>query len=544
MGYFQIPMKTKDIEKTAFDCHLGRYEYTRMPQGLAYAPATFARLMTETFKDIQDTTKYFDDILVHTPDELTRHFKSVIRVLLTCRENKLFISKEKTEMLKNKIEYLGYDLSSEGISPISAKVKAITELSAPEKGKEALAVLGMLGFHRRFIKNFAEKTVHLTKASSKENYNKRVPQEAIDQFNNLKNEFEIENHILALPITQNQSITYDKDTIEKNTDYPVQSTTNLFEGAYHLYCDASDRALSGVLYQIQKGILRPIWFHSRKFTDTQRRYNIGDREMLAIFDSLHKFKHLLYAKKIAVYTDHKNIIFIIKKSDKMTLRQHNYIRFFDEFDIEMLVIPGDKNKIADYLSRKYDHCQWDQPFLDKIINDQKQSAWLTEVTRNPNLRTENINGVWYVLEEEGKKLILTDQDTIRTIISEHHDTTYAGHHGLTVTLVAIRENYYFKDMYTKIKKYIETCDVCQANIRRNPTGFLHSLDIPLEVWRDIAIDFFALPPSKYLSQGVELIVDNCLVVVCRLSKMVHIIPCTKNITSEIAAQLLLDHVFK
>ncbi|KAM9997136.1 hypothetical protein ACTFIZ_007927 [Dictyostelium cf. discoideum] len=62
--------------------------------------------------------------------------------------------------------------------------------------------------------------------------------------------------------------------------------------------------------KIQGDKFKVIWFHSRKLSDTQKRYSIGDREFLSIIDSLKKFQHLLIGKKVTIYTDHQNITYI------------------------------------------------------------------------------------------------------------------------------------------------------------------------------------------------------------------------------------------
>ncbi|KAM9979480.1 hypothetical protein ACTFIY_008720 [Dictyostelium cf. discoideum] len=236
---------------------------------------------------------------------------------------------------------------------------------------------------------------------------------------------------------------------------PIHSDNkNLNNGSFHLYCDVSDKATSGVLYQIQGDKL--LWFHGRKLTDTQKRYSIGDREFLSIIDSLKKFQHLLI-----------------------------------EFDYELRHISGKKNGIADFLSRIHDIFQWDESFLNKIKEEQINSQWLLEMKRNPNLCIEEINDICYLSEDGFKKLIIIDKETIHTIIREYHDTKYSGHHALDITYNNIR-------LITISKK-------C----------FLLSKEV-----------------------------DQVCVIVCRLSKMVHIVPCHKTIDAEHTAQLLLNHVFQ
>ncbi|KAM9955284.1 hypothetical protein ACTFIW_003736 [Dictyostelium discoideum] len=110
-------------------------------------------------------------------------------------------------------------------------------------------------------------------------------------------------------------INSDIEKVKASTDMPIYpDNNNLNNGSFHLYCDVSDKVLSGVRYQIQGDKFKVFWFHSRKLTDTQKRYSIGDREFLSIIDSLKKFQHLLIGKKVSIYTDHQNLTYIINKS--------------------------------------------------------------------------------------------------------------------------------------------------------------------------------------------------------------------------------------
>lgn len=64
--HYQIRLHPEDIEKMAFICSLGFYEFNRMPQGLSGAPATFQSLMECTVGDMNliEVLVYLDDIIV------------------------------------------------------------------------------------------------------------------------------------------------------------------------------------------------------------------------------------------------------------------------------------------------------------------------------------------------------------------------------------------------------------------------------------------------------------------------------------------------
>ncbi|KAM9955132.1 hypothetical protein ACTFIW_008796 [Dictyostelium discoideum] len=135
----------------------------------------------------------------------------------------------------------------------------------------------------RITDNYAEKTYHLSKESKRKN-KKTLFDESLKEFNNLKKEFEREN-IVSIPIEQDNTIPIDIEKVITSTDMSIHSdNNNLNNGGFHLYCDVSDNALSSTLYQIQGDKFKVIWFLSRKLTDTQKRYSIGDIEFLSIID--------------------------------------------------------------------------------------------------------------------------------------------------------------------------------------------------------------------------------------------------------------------
>jgi len=85
-GYYQIRVREDDIGKTAFVCHRGRYEFTRMPFGVMNAPAIFQELMQDILRDDAGyCTPYMDDIIVFSEswEQHTQHIRQVLEKLRT-----------------------------------------------------------------------------------------------------------------------------------------------------------------------------------------------------------------------------------------------------------------------------------------------------------------------------------------------------------------------------------------------------------------------------------------------------------------------------
>ena len=131
-GYYQVRIKEEDIPKTAFNTRFGHYEFTVMPFGLTNAPATFNRLMTDLFrKELDDfVLVFFDDILVYskTKEDHEQHLRHVLEIL---RKAKLYAKRSKCSFFVEKVVYLGFIVSKDGLSLDPAKVEAIVSRPIP-----------------------------------------------------------------------------------------------------------------------------------------------------------------------------------------------------------------------------------------------------------------------------------------------------------------------------------------------------------------------------------------------------------------------------
>ena len=113
-GYHHIPLDKSSIPKTAFNSPFGKYEYIKVPFGLAQVPAYFQELMTGILKDFPFTIAYLDDIIIFskTPQEHLSHICMVFEKLRTAN---LPMKKSKCNFFLKEIQYLGHILSATGI---------------------------------------------------------------------------------------------------------------------------------------------------------------------------------------------------------------------------------------------------------------------------------------------------------------------------------------------------------------------------------------------------------------------------------------------
>ena len=93
-------------------------------------------------------------------------------------------------------------------------------------------------------------------------------------------------------------------------------------------------------------------FYSHTLTPAERKYSAFDRELLAVYLAVKHFKHFLEGRQFIIYTDHKPLTHaIVSASDNRSPRQTRHLSFISEFSTDVRHIKGDRNVVADTLSR-------------------------------------------------------------------------------------------------------------------------------------------------------------------------------------------------
>ena len=158
-GYQYIPLDEASIPKTVLTSPFGKYKYIKVPFGLAQAPAYFQELMIVILKDFNFAIAYLDDIIIfsRTVEEHLDHIKQVFEKL---RRAHLFKKLSKYHFFMKVIQYLGHILSTKGIRPLPSKMWAIKNMHWPKTPKQVCEFLGLVGYYRKFIRNFAKIAKH------------------------------------------------------------------------------------------------------------------------------------------------------------------------------------------------------------------------------------------------------------------------------------------------------------------------------------------------------------------------------------------------
>jgi len=124
--------------------------------------------MNNVFSDLLDVcvVVYLDDILIYS-DDIMQHRSHVKEVLKRLQKAGLYVKAEKCEFHSDSVKYLGYVLSPSGLTMSDAKVKTIQEWLEPKKVKDIQFFLGFTNFYRRFIFNYSDIVILLTRLTRK-----------------------------------------------------------------------------------------------------------------------------------------------------------------------------------------------------------------------------------------------------------------------------------------------------------------------------------------------------------------------------------------
>eukprot|EP00794_Sanderia_malayensis_P018389 gene18389-biopygen12333 len=503
-GFWQIPMKQEDREKTAFATHNGHYSFNVMPFGLANAPATFQRLMDLVLSGLHWThcLVYLDDVIVFAPT-VEEHLKRLDVALDRIEKAGLTLKPAKCQWLRRSVKFLGHIVSEEGVTVDPAKVSSVKNFPIPQNKTDVRSFLGLTGYYRRFIADYASRSKPLVDLTKK----KRLFQwtkDADDVFQELK------DCLISAPVLQ-------------CPDFSLQ---------FKLYTDACDYGLGAVLAQETDDGEAVIAYASRILKPSEAKYAVLQKEALGIVWALKYFYPYLYGRHFTIVTDHRPLKWL-KTMDAPNNLFARWISEIQGYDFDVIHRPGKLHGNADALSR----CPVQDDLLavatGDVIQLQKQDEyagkWIVflsegELPSDKDLANKMVKEKEsFVVGDDGmlyrkcktktghaRRQLVVPKLQIGQILMRMHDHQLSGHPGFFRTYRKVQQKYFWPKMKSDIKRHIRHCEECAKFKSPKPAGKTPLKSIvtsrPLQI---VAMDFVGpLPNSDRGNTYALVMVDH------------------------------------
>ena len=265
---------------------------------------------------------YLDDLVVFS-DTWTEHLSHLETILEKLQESGLTAKMPKYQWAMAECTYLGHVVGGSQVKPEMNKLEAVKNFPTPKTKKEVWSFLGLTGYYRRFIKDYASMAVPLTNLIRKECTEVVVwTEECNKAFNALKNVL---------------------------TPTPVLTSPD-FERTFILQTDASNYGVGAVLSQMDaEGLNHLGAYFSRKLLDREHKYSTIEKECLAIKLAVKAFQMYLLSRPFIIQTDHRTLQWLSNVKDESS-RLGRWSLALQPYQFEIQHRKGRANANADSLS--------------------------------------------------------------------------------------------------------------------------------------------------------------------------------------------------
>jgi hypothetical protein len=443
-GYFQIAMEPEDKEKTAFSCHKGHFQFVKMPFGLNNAPATYQRCIDVVLMGLKgiDCLVYLDDIICFSAT-IEEHAEKLQTIFGRLEQANFKIQPEKCVFSTDTVEYLGHICMPQGIRPDPEKIKAIEEYPVPRTVRDIRAFIGLAGYYRRHVQNFAELAKPLTNLTKKD-----VPFECTEvhqkSFKELKRILSTEPLLI----------------------YPD------FSQPFIVACDASTKAVGAVLAQLHDGQEKPIAYCSRQLNAAKSKYSVTELELLAFLFATKQFRCYLYGHKFTVYTDHRALKWLLNLQDPSS-RLTRWAIKLSEYDYVVEHRPNTRMRHADAHSRSINSIEKSLVLSKEVIREEQERDDLCNEYKGYDNFWLDDEGVLYHQRPKEQPRVVIPVTLVHTVITSYHDLPFTAHQGVSRTVEFISRKYWWETLRNDVSEFIKKCDACA----KRKTG--HRVTAPL-----------------------------------------------------------------
>ncbi|GKT18493.1 DDE-type integrase/transposase/recombinase [Aduncisulcus paluster] len=383
-------------------------------------------------------------------------------------------------------------------------MKDLLEIGAPRDKKQLLSLLAMLNYYRVYISDFENKIADLREL---ERSHKR---------------FEwTENHERVL-----------REVLRELGEQPMLFFIDYSKDLF-LRTDASDRALGGVLFQMDDKSEKPIEYVSKAFSRSERNWTINEKEAFAIKFCVEKLQHYLRGSVFTVLTDHKNLLAIEAAKSSKIQRWNMFLR---DFRFKVIHVPGKDNVVPDALSRVgfpeelHVMVELDESWKEDAVKSQDMLS-----QKEKEFYKEDENGVY---KDVDKRIIIPQgNDELKRKVMKRFHNAVVGHAGAANTVYKIENSgVTWQSIRKDVAEFVSECMTCQKlKARRGGKAPLMTGEYE-DPFHTVSMD--TMGPLPMAVSGEKYII----VLVDAFSKWVELVP-VRTLEAEEAADALVRSVF-
>ena len=278
-AYQQLLLDDNSRQYVTVNTRRWQYRYTRLPYGVASAPAIFQRVMDTILQGLPGVICYIEDILITGSDD-KEHLKNLKAVFERLQSHGLHC--QSVHFCNQDVAYLGHQIDAEGRRATKEKLQAILQAPSPKNVQELCSFLGLLNYYGKFIPNLAT-LIHPLNALLHHDCRWKWTAECETAFTLAK-----------------EKLVSSKILVHYDPKLPIK-----------VAADASAYGVGVELSNVVDGNERPIAFASRTLTVSERNYAQVEKEALAFIFAVKKFHSYVYGREFTLVTDHKPLTSIL-----------------------------------------------------------------------------------------------------------------------------------------------------------------------------------------------------------------------------------------
>ena len=529
--------------KTSFATPMGTYQWKRLGFGLSNGPACYCRLVQKIIGDIPNTVAvgFMDDGVVHSRT-IREHCRNLEVTLAAYQQAGLRLSPDKCDFFRESLVFLGHHVDHRGIQPPANYKDAVAKWNMPRTKAELRSFVGITGYYRQHIPDYAAIAKPLTDVMAKTN--KEEEKKPLKSNPEMEAAFKtLRQKLISAPIL----------------GFPYFQGAKA--GTFILDTDYSSRQIAGVLSQVQEGKEVVIAYGSKKCNQAQSSYGSTKGELMAAMHFMDRFRYYLRLRDFVWRTDND----ALKTANSMTAKTHvmqRWLQAISEFTFTVQHRAGKKHCNADALSRAghaeepdnerqdlgcyaLEHQEKEDDDLRHILNTRRDLGWDKEELRKQQQKDEVLGTLKRHLEKDSRPdkleirkmsrvgviythvwdLLTLDDDGLIKYITPNkqfaaprkvpclpeklwrkailHAHAQVAHKRVDATVTRLQKQFYFPGMAAEVSHVLKTCIPCQQSGKKGPDQ-RHTLVAPLtgHPWQVLHLDLYG-PLAKSRKSGAQ-----------------------------------------